>query len=57
VQLVVPQIAGEALVVGDRESAECAVSVRTRAGGDQGASALSDFITKAKDEIARKARD
>jgi threonyl-tRNA synthetase len=45
------------LVVGDRESAEHTVSVRTRAGGDQGASALSAFITKAKDEIARKAGD
>src|SRR6266478_4350912 len=45
------------LVVGDRESAEHTVSVRTRAGGDQGASALGDFITKANDEIARKARD
>src|SRR5438093_5029409 len=38
------------LVVGDRESAEHTVSVRTRAGGDQGASALGDFITKANDE-------
>jgi threonyl-tRNA synthetase len=45
------------LVVGDRESAEHTVSVRTRAGGDQGASALDDFITKANDEIARKARE
>lgn len=45
------------LVVGDRESAEHTVSVRTRAGGDQGASSVSDFIANAKDEIARKARD
>ena len=43
------------LVVGDRESAEGAVSVRTRAGGDQGASSVSDFVKKAADEIARRA--
>jgi threonyl-tRNA synthetase len=42
------------LVVGDRESAEGTVSVRTRAGGDQGASAVGDFIAKASDEIARR---
>jgi threonyl-tRNA synthetase len=42
------------LVVGDRESAEHTVAVRTRAGGDQGASAVGDFITKAQVEIARK---
>ena len=43
------------LVVGDRESAEGAVSVRTRTGGDQRASSVSDFVTKAADEIARRA--
>jgi threonyl-tRNA synthetase len=42
------------LVVGDRESAEGTVSVRTRAGGDRGPSAVGDFVTKAKDEIASK---
>ena len=42
------------LVVGDRESAEGTVSVRSRAGGDQGPSSLSNFVAKAKDEIARK---
>lgn len=42
------------LVVGDRESAEHTVSVRTRTGGDQGASSVSDFLGKAKDEIVRK---
>jgi hypothetical protein len=31
------------------------VSVRTRAGGDQGASSVADFTAKARDEIARKA--
>jgi threonyl-tRNA synthetase len=45
------------LVVGDRESAERTVSVRTRTGGDQGASSVGDFITKAGDEIARKSRE
>jgi len=42
------------LVVGDRESAEGTVSVRTRAGGDQGASSVSDFVTRAQLEIARR---
>jgi len=44
------------LVVGDRESAESTVSVRTRAGGDQGASTLSDFVARATEEIATKGR-
>jgi threonyl-tRNA synthetase len=43
------------LVVGDRESAEGTVSVRTRTGGDKGPSSISDFINAAKDEIARRA--
>ncbi len=42
------------LVVGDREAADGTVSVRTRAGGDQGASAVTAFIDKAKDEIETK---
>jgi threonyl-tRNA synthetase len=45
------------LVVGDRETAERTVSVRTRTGGDQGASPVSDFIGKAGDQIARKGSD
>ena len=45
------------LVTGDRESAEGTVSVRTRTGGDQGATSVSDFVRKAQDEIARKGRD
>src|SRR2546426_7305431 len=44
------------LVVGDRESAEGTVSVRTRAGGDQGPGSIGDFVAKAKDEIARKGK-
>jgi threonyl-tRNA synthetase len=42
------------LVVGDRESTDGTVSVRTRAGGDQGPSSVGDFAAKARDEIARK---
>jgi threonyl-tRNA synthetase len=42
------------LVAGDREAADGTVSVRTRAGGDQGASAISGFIAAARDEIVRK---
>src|SRR4249920_1986185 len=42
------------LVIGDRESTEGTVSVRTRAGGDQGASPVDAFIASARAEIARK---
>jgi len=44
------------LVVGDRESEEGTVSVRTRAGGDQGASTIEAFTAAARDEIAHKGR-
>jgi threonyl-tRNA synthetase len=44
------------LVVGDREAAERTVSVRTRAGGDQGPRAVRDFIASARDEIAHKGK-
>ncbi len=44
------------LVVGDRESAESTVSVRTRSGGDQGASPVDAFIGSAREEIAHKGR-
>jgi threonyl-tRNA synthetase len=44
------------LVVGDREEAEGTVAVRTRSGGDQGSSSLSDFIARAGDEIATKGK-
>ncbi len=43
------------LVVGDRESAEGTVSVRSRSGGDQGASSIDDFIALARDEVRTKA--
>jgi threonyl-tRNA synthetase len=42
------------LVVGDRESAEGTVSVRTRTGGDQGARSVSDFLAQANEEIATR---
>jgi len=43
------------LVVGDREAAEGTVSVRSRAGGDQGGSRVAEFLAAATDEIAKKA--
>ena len=42
------------LVIGDREQQEGTVSVRTRTGGDQGASPVDAFIASAREEIARK---
>jgi threonyl-tRNA synthetase len=44
------------LVVGDREVEQGTVSVRSRAGGDQGARSVDAFIAAAQDEIARKGR-
>jgi threonyl-tRNA synthetase len=44
------------LVAGDRESADATVSVRTRAGGDQGPSTISGFIASTRDEIALKGK-
>jgi threonyl-tRNA synthetase len=44
------------LVVGDRESAEGTVSVRTRTGGDQGSSSIDDFIASAREEITTKGK-
>ena len=40
------------LVVGDREVAEGTISVRTRTGGDQGASTTESFVAAARAEIA-----
>jgi threonyl-tRNA synthetase len=42
------------LVVGDREAAEGTVSVRTRTGGDQGASPVVAFVERACDEVKRR---
>jgi threonyl-tRNA synthetase len=43
------------LVVGDKEKASGAVSVRARGNLDLGAMALGDFTAKLVDDIARKA--
>jgi threonyl-tRNA synthetase len=43
------------LVVGDKEAAEGTVSVRARAGGDKGASALEEFLRATTSEVSRKA--
>jgi len=42
------------LVVGDREAADGTMSVRTRAGGDQGASSIDAFVAAAGAEMAQK---
>jgi threonyl-tRNA synthetase len=42
------------LVVGDREAAEGAVAVRSRAGGDLGSKPLDVFIASALEEVATK---
>ncbi len=42
------------LVVGDKEAAEGAVSVRSRAGGDQGAQPVAAFIAAALTELEKK---
>jgi threonyl-tRNA synthetase len=43
------------LVVGDRESAEKAVAVRSRAKGDLGPRPLDQFVTDALAEVRSKA--
>ena len=43
------------LVVGDRESAETTVAVRSRAKGDLGARPLDQFVTDALAEVRAKA--
>ena len=42
------------LVAGDREAAEGTVSVRSRAGGDQGSRMIEEFINAALSEIREK---
>jgi len=42
------------LVAGDREAADGTVSVRSRSAGDLGARPVSEFVTAALEEIARK---
>ncbi len=43
------------LIVGAKEEEENAVSVRSRAAGDEGSQNLNDFITSIKEEIVTKA--
>jgi threonyl-tRNA synthetase len=43
------------LVVGDKEKASGAISVRARGNLDLGAMTVEDFISKIADDIARKA--
>jgi threonyl-tRNA synthetase len=45
------------LVFGDKEEAAGAVSVRTRAKGDQGSIPLADFIAKAKELVESQSTD
>jgi threonyl-tRNA synthetase len=45
------------LIVGDREERDAAVSVRSRAGGDEGSHALAAFVTRVVDEIASRRHD
>jgi threonyl-tRNA synthetase len=42
------------LVIGDREAAEGAVSVRSRSGGDLGARPLAEFVQTASEEAASR---
>ena len=43
------------VIVGDKEAENGTISVRTRAGGDEGAMAVADFVAKLKEEVADKA--
>ena len=42
------------LVVGDREADEGTVAVRSRTGGDLGATTVEAFLDRARDEIRRR---
>jgi threonyl-tRNA synthetase len=42
------------LVMGDKEAASAAVSVRTRGKGDEGSVPLSDFVERAKGLVEQK---
>jgi threonyl-tRNA synthetase len=44
------------LVIGDREAAEGTVAVRTRAGGDQGARPVSEFVASAIEDVRARTR-
>jgi threonyl-tRNA synthetase len=44
------------LVVGDKESAESTISVRSRSGGDLGPATVDGFVSKAAQEVSSKGR-
>ena len=44
------------LIVGDKEAENGTVSVRTRAGGDEGSMQVEDFIAKLGEEVATRAK-
>jgi threonyl-tRNA synthetase len=44
------------LVVGDKESAEGTVSVRSRSGGDLGPDSVDGFVRKARQEVSSKGK-
>jgi threonyl-tRNA synthetase len=45
------------LVMGDKEAEANAVSVRTRAKGDQGSIPLADFLAKAKELVESRSTE
>jgi threonyl-tRNA synthetase len=44
------------LIVGEKEASSGTVSLRKRAGGDQGAIAIDDLISQARELIHSRAR-
>ena len=44
------------IIVGDKEAENGTISVRTRAGGDEGSMQVEDFIAKLKEEVSTRAR-
>ena len=44
------------IIVGDKEAENGTVSVRTRAGGDEGSMQVEDFIAKLGEEVATRAK-
>ena len=44
------------IIVGDKEAENGTISVRTRAGGDEGSMQVEDFIAKLREEVSTRAR-
>ena len=44
------------IIVGDKEAENGTVSVRTRAGGDEGSMQVEDFIAKLVEEVSTRAK-